>query len=622
MPGIIDGKLFKFKEEKDGQIKANCLLCPPGKPPLSGSYKATSNFVKHLKRCHPAKLSEYESRKKLKKSESDTGQKQTSMLEFTGKSKKPCTQAQAQKTISSCVIKCGLPISIVEHPAFQSMVQDLSGGACKSITRKTFQSRLDDQFESASLEIKQELSKADYVCTTADIWSNRKRSFLGITAHVIDGGTLARKSWAISCERFPGTHSFDAIAERLQNNHEKYALDVTKLTKTVTDNATNFAKAFREFGLKEALTEDGEEVSIEEEEDDDDIVFEVINDLEQSNDTEGYLLPPQERCFSHTLSLIATTDIKKAGYSGPHKKIFHSSFAKTSAIWNKCNLPKSAEIIQEVCQRSLVTPCVTRWNSMFDSLVCLLEFDVDKLKDLCKKLGVPEFKDIEVEFLQEYCKVLTPIAMAIDKFQGEKNCFYGFVIPVLKQVENQLKKLEDSSLKYNQPLVAASLSGLFKRFRPFLDQDSTVKDAKLATVSHPLFKLKPIARDEREGLKSVLIQEAEKLNKNQGETELETEKSDAYFQWSDDEDQGSTTGNTNQTSIEVLQYLDDPNTSLEILHRYPSVKNVFIKYNTTIPSSAPVERLFSFGSIILHGRRGRLTDKNFEKLVLMRANNM
>ena len=62
--------------------------------------------------------------------------------------------------------------------------------------------------------IKNVLSLKDYASTTADIWSQRKRSFLGMTVHVVDPDTLLRESFAIACERFSRTHSFDAIAEK------------------------------------------------------------------------------------------------------------------------------------------------------------------------------------------------------------------------------------------------------------------------------------------------------------------------------------------------------------------------------------------------------------------------
>ena len=137
------------------------------------------------------------------------------------------------------------------------------------------------------------------------------------------------------------------------------------------------------------------------------------------NDEEIFVLPTQERYFAHTLSLIATTDIKKTSYPALHKKIFMSSFKKATAIWNKCNFPKSAEIILNICKRNLLTPCITRWNSLFDSLQCLLKFEQCTLKDLCQKLCLPELTESKVEFLCEYCTVLKPIAIAIDKVQGE-----------------------------------------------------------------------------------------------------------------------------------------------------------------------------------------------------------
>ena len=54
-PLIQLGKLFQVTEESsDGKIKAKCCVCPDSKPPLSGSKKATSNFLLHLKPKHPA----------------------------------------------------------------------------------------------------------------------------------------------------------------------------------------------------------------------------------------------------------------------------------------------------------------------------------------------------------------------------------------------------------------------------------------------------------------------------------------------------------------------------------------------------------------------------------------
>ena len=189
------------------------------------------------------------------------------------------------------------------------------------------------------------------------------------------------------------------------------------------------------------------------------------------NDEELFVLPTQERCFAHTLSLIATTDIKKTSYPALHKKIFMSSFEKATAFWNKCNLPKSAEIIFNICKRNVVTPCITRWNSLFDSLQCLLKFEQCTLKDFCQKLYLPELSESKVEFLCEYCTVLEPIAMAIDKVQGEQFSFYGYASLVLRQTETLLKTIQNQSLKYNASLVQAALRGMQKRFQPYLQQD-------------------------------------------------------------------------------------------------------------------------------------------------------
>ena len=47
---------------------------------------------------------------------------------------------------------------------------------------------------------------------------------------------------------------------------------------------------------------------------------------------------------------------------------------------------------------------------------------------------------------------------------------------------------------------------------------------------------------------------------------------------------------------------------------------LFARYNTAMPSSAAVERLFSLGKDILRAKRSCLSDDNFKMLLFMKAN--
>ena len=68
---------------------------------------------------------------------------------------------------------------------------------------------------------------------------------------------------------------------------------------------------------------------------------------------------------------------------------------------------------------------------------------------------------------------------------------------------------------------------------------------------------------------------------------------------------------------EIEKWISYPNKNLD---DHPTMKKIYVKYNTILASQASVERIFSFAKLVLGLRRGSLGDENFEKQLVMKAN--
>ena len=67
---------------------------------------------------------------------------------------------------------------------------------------------------------------------------------MGVTYHWIDACTVAL---GLACRRFVGSHTCDGVAQLICVIHYELGLTHDKIVATISDNGSNFVKAFNEF---------------------------------------------------------------------------------------------------------------------------------------------------------------------------------------------------------------------------------------------------------------------------------------------------------------------------------------------------------------------------------------
>jgi hypothetical protein len=381
---------------------------------------------------------------------------------------------------------------------------------------------------------------------------------------------------------------------------------------TVTDGGSNFGKSFRLFGALPVVNP--EETEADDEEEPEDVATTLAS---QDGDSHAeYSLPAHRKCASHKMNLVGAVDATGAEESADYKKVSRATFAKLNAVWNKQNRSaKVADVIREKLGALFVTPNDTRWNSRYDAMVRVNRFLNDPMlsepfDQVLEECGVKKLTLTQKKYISEYVSVMRPVAGALDILQGD-DVYYGHLLPTLRSVKAALLS-QAVDVELCAPLVDALLAGIERRFGDIFNSE----EAKLATCLVPMFKMQWCAEDEIEPLTAALKRVARKHNipeRAVGGGAVPAKNAGFFNVIMRD------AGPVGQTD-EVESFLRDNDVSMASITKSRALSKMFILYNTCLPSSASVERVFSLGGRVLSPLRSNLTDTHFEMMVFMRAN--
>lgn len=162
-------------------------------------------------------------------------------------------------------------------------------------------------------------------------------------------------------------------------------------------------------------------------------------------------------------------------------------------------------------------------------------------------------------------------------------------------------------------VIDETIKNFCGRFKAEINFDDSAVDAIVAAVSNPKYKLRwitDLALTDK--AKNFFTREVAKM-KEVPEIQIDLEEQQPVddfliFQQSHSDDN------------EANSYLNSSCSSYESLEAFPTVKKVFIKFNTPLNSSGSIERIFSLAGVLNDDKRGAVTPANFEKCIFIKGN--
>nr|XP_018912128.1 PREDICTED: uncharacterized protein LOC109040600 [Bemisia tabaci] len=261
------------------------------------------------------------------------------------------------------------------------------------------------------------------------------------------------------------------------------------------------------------------------------------------------------------------------------------------------------------------------------------------------------FSDPERDIFQELSKMLS--FFEFDTSPSEKDAYtvtetemarlycvyYGDLITIVLSLEKKkLSNIVASSMEFCRPIAQSCIISVKNRFSYLFHVNDAVGEEALCSPrvkktwlslvpehSHDLYisylrseVIEEVQRQEKAATApSSNSQQSSQSRNSQSSSSQELSKMLSFFEFNT---VPFATDAYTVAETEMAKFFSDPERDISMLNRYKYMKPVFVRLNTSLPSSGPVERLFSIATFIDSPRSNRLTNENFEKRVLLKAN--
>ena len=117
-----------------------------------------------------------------------------------------------------------VPASFLESDHFVAFIKCLNS-SFQIPSRRTYMRNIKHKAEAGHAELVAMFSRVKHIATTADCWTSRNRSFLGMTAHWINEVTLKRERAVLACRELTMSHTHEVLADAMQKVHNAFEID-------------------------------------------------------------------------------------------------------------------------------------------------------------------------------------------------------------------------------------------------------------------------------------------------------------------------------------------------------------------------------------------------------------